>query len=670
VEERIDAVIALYQPTDAGAALLRSLDLRQMEGKPGYFGSYGFSEWAGVGEASPIGVIHELSHSYWGGFPVTGRPDLRWEKTSNNDPSEAIQAYHQDILTFMAQPPDDFELLRQRLRNLPAVSGDNPEPVFHHLEADVPYTTGGSLNLVPPILRKYWDNFLPPGRFADWYGAAGWFQSLSPEDVTATGKWLGFEHLDLRQYPSLEPAIPPEQILSTAKSVLEKEEQERLRDLVYQFDLLIGDPQNEENFEFWRRYLQDKITLYKAHPEYLMVLSHSRAAELASTLEHLSRPATGTPSERAAGLATQLSDEPFLVNFLPAVENRVLVELFSSGAELPTGKTLQATATFVERLKMFGSKVDSVLAAGKISPMQGSTELERFVYEIGFDQQNDLKLFFDLLRDRDLAASKAVTLTLPDATVRSLMASVPFQLRVILSPEELLFKLGITSNESDVMRAGIQLLIDEPSGNFLVDEPFLEQLYRVVAERAERDPAGTAQMLLETPFPLEGFILAQPEATTLLFAGDVDVSLELIQNSDPLIAPAARIIYRLINSNPGRAAYLLTQFYEQGATNTVSESLAHLAYDKDRRKRSSKLPISLESNFDFLNRLLVLEGEDWLEARFNKSASLFRERAKNGEVSADFLDHYRESLEFVAGLGNRNDARLLTGIIRRAFEIE
>ena len=50
VEERVDAVVALYQPTKAGEALLRSLDLRQMEGDPGFFGSYGFNEWAGVGE--------------------------------------------------------------------------------------------------------------------------------------------------------------------------------------------------------------------------------------------------------------------------------------------------------------------------------------------------------------------------------------------------------------------------------------------------------------------------------------------------------------------------------------------------------------------------------------------------------------------------------------------
>lgn len=64
VRERLDAVIGLYELTDEGAALLRSLDLRQMRSEPGFFGSYGFHGWAGVGEAKPIPVMHELSHSY------------------------------------------------------------------------------------------------------------------------------------------------------------------------------------------------------------------------------------------------------------------------------------------------------------------------------------------------------------------------------------------------------------------------------------------------------------------------------------------------------------------------------------------------------------------------------------------------------------------------------
>ena len=40
-------------------------------------------------------------------------------------------------------------------------------------------------------------------------------------------------------------------MLITAQAVLATEEKERLRDLAYGFDLLIGDPQKEENFEFW-----------------------------------------------------------------------------------------------------------------------------------------------------------------------------------------------------------------------------------------------------------------------------------------------------------------------------------------------------------------------------------------------------------------------------------
>ena len=142
---------------------MRSLDLRQMRGEPGFFGSYGFARWAGVGEAKPIGVMHELGHSYWGGFPVIGRaahgfpvigrPDLGWEREAGQEIAPALSSYHRDILAFMAQPPDGYEFLRQRLRHLPEVSGENTEPLFHSLEADLPYTTGGDLVLSQSCFR-------------------------------------------------------------------------------------------------------------------------------------------------------------------------------------------------------------------------------------------------------------------------------------------------------------------------------------------------------------------------------------------------------------------------------------------------------------------------------------------------------------------------------------
>ncbi|MQG44498.1 MAG: hypothetical protein FI712_02120 [SAR202 cluster bacterium] len=670
VTERIDAIVALYQPTKAGEALLRSLDLRQMEGEPGFFGSYGFTEWAGVGEASPIGVAHELGHSYWGGFKVAGRPDLSWAIPSGSTLSPALESYHQDVLTFITQPPDDFELLRQRLRNLPDVSSDNPEPIIHNMEADVVYNTAGSLNLVPPVLRKYWADFLQAGRFDDWYGAAGWFQSLSQDDVSLAGKWLGFEHLDLRQYPSLDPATPAEAILLAAQRVIETEEKERLLDLAYQFDLLIGYPHNDEDFEFWRRYLRDKVTLYRDHPAHLAVFSIPRAEQIDSALQFLAAPATGSPAQQAQRLAGRLVEEPFLVNFLPAVDNQVLVELFSSGTALPEGKTLQATASFVERLKIFGAKVDSVLRAGRSDPTAGAAELESFIADTGLDQKEDIKLFFDLLRDRDPEAAKDVTFAMSNETVRGLMVPIPFQLRTILDPEELLSKLGIESdaaNQSSV-RDGIALLVEEPSGNFQVDEPFLAAMFQVVAERAEDDPLETALLLVGSPFPLEGMILAQPVAASSIFKSDRESGLALVRNSDSLIAPPWRIMYRLVKADPSLAAGMLAEFQRRGEAVLVAESLAYLAYDKDRQERSSLLPISLEDDGRFLGALFKEEGAEWLAVRLSESVELYQQRVSANEVSADFLERYRETLEFAAGfLDDRETRKGLTEIIRRAF---
>ncbi|PKB71824.1 MAG: hypothetical protein BZY87_03650 [SAR202 cluster bacterium Io17-Chloro-G6] len=650
--------------------MLRSLDLRQMEGDPGFFGSYGFEKWAGVGEARPIGVIHELGHSYWGGFPVEGRPDLTWERPDGAEFSAAMESYHDDILSFMAQPPDDYELLRQRLRNLPDISFDNPEPVFHNLEADLAYTTGGSLNLVPPILRKYWVHFLSSGRFTSWYGAAGWFQSLTPTEKTAAGKWLGLEHLDLRQFPSLEPFQPAEDILLTAESVLETEEKQRLRDLTYQFDLLIGDPQNEENFEFWRRYLRDKVTLHQAHPAYLAVLSQSRAGELASAMDFLAALTTGPPAERAELLADQLAKEPFLVNFLPAVDNQVLLELFASGAELPEGRTLQAAASFVERLNIFGSKVDSVLRAGRNNPSQGASELERFVSETGLSQKDDLRLFFDLFRDRDPDTAKAVTLALADDTVRGLMSPIPFQLRTVLEPDELLPKLGVTSTSASPseLANGIALLIEEPSGNFRVDEPYLEALFQVVADRAKKAPRQTTELLPDSPFPLEGMILAQPKAAALMLDSDIEGALALVRGSDPLLAPPWRIMYRLITAAPGLAANLLAEFHQRGETLLVAETLAYFAYDKDRLDRSSMLPISLEDDGRFLSALFLVEGPEWLQERLGESVALYRQRIAAVEVSPEFLEHYRETLEAVTETLDEGAVKKgLAEIIRRSL---
>ena len=174
VQDRIDAVVALYGVSGEGRLWLDGYDLRQMVGQPGWFGSFGSQRWAGVGQAIPHSVLHEVSHSYFGAFPVSGRPDLKW---GSDDGSSAIDQYRADLETFMFQPPDHYEPLRERFRNLPNLSRGEYPDLYHAGEADLMYTTGGNLGLIPPILRKYSDRCLEGGRFEGW--PAKWESTLA-----------------------------------------------------------------------------------------------------------------------------------------------------------------------------------------------------------------------------------------------------------------------------------------------------------------------------------------------------------------------------------------------------------------------------------------------------------------------------------------------------------
>ena len=644
-----------------------------MRGNPGFFGSFGFKKWAGVGEAKPIGVVHEISHSYWGGFPVQGFPELSWDIPVGSELSTAMERYHADILAFMAQPPDDYELFRQRLRNLPQLSSNNLEPLFHNLEADLVYDTGGDLALVPPVLRKYWARFLSPGPFGTWYDAAAWHQSLPDQDQAQANKYLGFEHLDLRGYGSLSfPKEPPNSV-ELQRAVLAEEERQRLFDLAEQFDLLLGGPQKEENFQFWRSYLRDKVELHRQHPDYLAALESPRAADLAAALDFLTG-LTGLPAQdQARLLEEELVSQPFLVNFFPALENPTLLELFRSAAQLPRGPigpTLQATASFVERLESFTVGVERVLAAGRHGPQSGAAALEEILSETGFEQQEDLRLFFDLLRDEDPATASQVVQALEKDAIRLLMASTPAQLRFMLTPDELLEQLGITAEaQAPALKKGAALLIEEPSGNFLIDEPFLAQLYEVIAARSRAEPEVMLEVLQETAFSLEGFIRSQPTAAAALLKSDLEAALGLVRQSDPVLSPPARVVHRVIYADPVLAASLLQAFDQKGETDLIVESLAYFAYDLSRLQRAPALPISLEQDGRFLQALLQKLGAVVAAQRLSETFRVFGDRAAAGQGPPDFLTQYQDTLAAaVATVPDRAVRQKLMGIIQQAAQ--
>lgn len=677
VNLRMDAVVLLYNISGPGDSLLRSLDLRQMRGEPGFFGSYGFKEWTGVGEARPIGVMHELGHAYWGGFPVDGFPRLEWDVFSGEEFSPAMTQYHSDILTFMAQPPDGYEVFRQRMRDLPKLSQNNLEPLFHNLEADLVYGTGGSLALTPPILRKYWSRFLMPGAWDSWPQAITWFQSLDGDDREAAGKWVGFEHLDLRGYRTAvedqgPPGIDPEIMASIGV-----EERQRLLDLADQFDLLLGGPQKEENFQFWRGYLRDKLRLHRNHPAYLQSLDHlPTAAKLAAAMDLIETLAGQSADQQAIMLETQMGERPFLVNFLPALDNKALLRLFANDPALPDGATLQATASFVERLRRFGAEVELVLASGASDPGAGGRELTAFLQRMASEPEEDVKLFMELLRDADHPQASQVVQTLSPDTIADLVKVAPFHLRSLLTPPQLLSKLNITAAEpTGQMEQGITLFLENPSGNFRVEEPFLAQMHQTVAELGETAPRSALRVIQETAYPLDGFIQEQPKAAVAILGSDIGAAARLVRDSDSVLSPPARIVYRLISADPVFAARMTAALYgitddpsdgsdESGFDEAGSdeagpavESLAYFAYDRVRRDRWPGLGISLEQDGLYLQALWQLKSGDWLEERLAVVLKIYKQRTSAGEVAPDFIAEYQATWDAAVSTLPRSPAR-------------
>lgn len=677
MRDRVDAIAALFNVSPAGRGWLEGYDLRQMVGQPGWFGSFGYDSWAGVGQAIPQIVLHEISHSYYGAFQVSGRPELSWEPPSGNRPSPATEQYQKDLITFMSQPPDGYEPLRERFRNLPNLSRENDPDLFHNGEADLLYTTAGSLGLIPPILRKYFDQFLGYGEFQTWKEAITWYLGLSPEDKKAADSYIGITHLPLDRYLDLKP---PEVTLlpERTKNLLDGEERQRLKDFAQQFDLIksnefgLVDAANVDgSFQFWRNYLGEMLQLHEKHPR-VLAEAGGQGPGLKEALDTFLRAEEMSLDQKIEFFRAGLED-PSLMDFSVLLPSGVLIELFGRGGDgLPLDSVGGVVGEFSRKLTRYAREVDVTLATGREDMGTGSRRLEDYLESLSDDQQEkDLNLIFELMRDTDRVTAKNLMDRLSDGLIIRMLKNKASAVRSdAVSPQRLLRALKITpQHSSNEIVEGLKTLLAETSGNFQIDAPFTSLAYRVITGVGTGDYRLGLAILGDSKVPLLDFVRASPEASVRILSSDLPQAAGLVANPHGYARSPQGILYGLIHVDPEFAARLVEQLEELGERGLVVESLAHFAYDAASLREIPGLAISLEKDGLFLEKLLDDMSPEWLEARLRESVDLYRERVLQGESPDDFLDAYRDTAVSAAStLEDPQARRALLEIIGRIFQ--
>jgi hypothetical protein len=414
--DRINAVAAIYSISLSAYPWLESYDFRQMVGQPSWFGSYGNNSWAGAGEAIPRIIMHELSHSYWGEYQVEGRPDLSWAPGPDGV-APALKQYHRDLETFLLQPPDRYEPLRDRFRNMPNLSkGDYPD-LHHSGEADILSFTGGNIGLLPPVLRKYWSSYLTRSGLIgltrdnsgplvnDWQEAIAWYRGLGETDRTTVEQVFGLQHFPLYKYPITPMAGVT--LDSRVTQVIRNEERQRLLDFAEQFDLiksrefsLVDAAGVNRGFSFWKSYLGDMKDLHRAQPGVLGQHPDERAHKLGSALDFYIAIERLSPPSQAERYRARSGDHE-IRELAVLLKARAIIDLFNA-ADAGQSGVEAVIGHYAQKLAEVARNADAVLAAGRVAPTDGAQKLERYLGALDESAvRSDTGLIFNLLRDTD-----------------------------------------------------------------------------------------------------------------------------------------------------------------------------------------------------------------------------------------------------------------------------
>ena len=642
--ERVEAVLGLYNFTPEGEAAVRAMRVHHVLGRPGWFGSRGFEQWLGVGQARPASIVHEISHSIWELFAVVGRPELAWAVPAGERLSPAILALRRDLDAFMRQPPDGFEPLRERLRRVPDLTVGSFPGLYHLGEADIVSLTGGNLNLVPPLLRKYYSPFLAPGDLASWDEAVRWYRSLPDDERRSASSAYGIGSVSMDGY---EVALDPSARLpGSVVRLVAQEQRQRVRDFAEQFDLFFkaidGEPVSGQ-FHFWRDYLRDTAFVFRAYPEALDDGQRDRQTGRAFdfVLDLRSLPA----DEQVDAARERLARDGSLLDFVSTLEHATLAALIADGGST---RDRRVSRRVREALHPFHVELLDLAVGMQREPANAVATFEAFLRGLSQRGFRDVNFVLDVVSSVDRELARDVLLGLSEETLRFVVTRDASTVRGLLDPEEVIPRLGFgDGRDPEGLARIVPLVLKGLLARPLRESAYLDALYDRVVDIGEGSPAAAMRVFVDTRLYLEPFLVQRPGEAARLFGADPKAAVDVLREASPIRVPPAWAIYRLVNADPQVAARLTLELEDQGHGETVEDALAFFAFDAPRLRAQPGLPISLENDARFLLALADLRGDTWLASALTRSLDRYREVVDAGEIDPAFVDTYRETLAAV-----------------------
>lgn len=665
VSDRLQVVQAIWGFTPAGIEWQNSYDFRQMRGQPAWFGSTGVDGWAGAGQAIPQSVLHELGHSFWGAFSVDG---ATYEKTE-----QLLDSYGADLLAFMRQPPDRFEPLRDRFRNLPNLDRGELPDLVHFGESELIYFAGGDLDLVPPILRKYYVTYLTEtgvaGDVSDWPSALGWWFALKGEERTDAGRVFGLQHFPLKPYEGV-PRTDDVALGSELLELLQGEERQRLIDFADQLDeiklqrsALADATGTDRGFNFWERYLRDMFDLHAKHPEVLATQAGERGQELGGTLDTY-REMDPLPPEQQAERYRALIATPEGQNvrdFAPLLKARALLALFSEDADQPVEGIEASASEFAAQLRELVAIADAALDAGGSDPGSAAVAFANRLKEFTDDGlAGSIDTIFNTMREVDSDVARRVIAELPDTFLLRLLDVRPSAARVgEVTPERLLNAAGVTRDASfEELIDGITLLSENTSGNFAIDTPFDEAIYDLLDGFVDSDPALVLRIFRETDLRPLPWVAGHGEAAARVFAADLASSVTLFAAYDGPEPTPERVLRLLAYSDADTAVALMLAARDAGREHDLINTLNTIVYDAYWSDLGVGPDQRIESAAALLLSLKDRVGAERVSELVAAGVTDYLDDVGTGDLEAEYRSRHLETIDTLRSRADNEEDRI------------